>query len=227
MYVIANCSYWVPADLEFAADAANRINCFAKSPGLFAVARHSGLRSSVASDSARFTPATSKSMAYTYCRVVCRLIKPTGINTIKSDLVQQPKHYCVRCFDVASKRQSEFALSACSLPDYEMLRIDVVERLDHRTAQLLSNPLALGRAGFDPFNTAVPLLWIVVAGMDHDDVVWNSGKQIGRQFGNVLLGNRHDNHISTTCRVLLTETGIPPYLCGKNSIVSRTLCSWR
>jgi len=36
---------------------------WAKFLGLFAVARHSGLRSLVASDSARFTPATSKSMA--------------------------------------------------------------------------------------------------------------------------------------------------------------------
>ena len=69
----------------------------------------------------------------------------------------------------------------------------------HGTAQLLSNPLALGRAGFDPFNTAVPLLWIVVAGIYDDDVVWNSGEQIGRQFGNVFLRNRHDDHISTTC----------------------------
>src|SRR5208283_3713876 len=43
---------------------------------------------------------------------------------------------------------------------HEMLRIDVVERLDHRAAQLLSNPPALGRAGFDPLDTAVALLRI-------------------------------------------------------------------
>src|ERR1039457_5898273 len=77
-----------------------------------------------------------------------------------------------------------------------MLRIDVVERLDHMTAQLLSNPLALGRASLDPSNTAVPLLWIVVAGIYDDDVVWNPGKQISWQFEYVLLGNRHDDHVS-------------------------------
>ena len=63
-----------------------------------------------------------------------------------------------------------------------------IKRLDHRPAQLLRNPPALGRASFDPVDAAVALLRIVVAGVYDDHVVWNSGKQIGWQVGHVFLG---------------------------------------
>src|ERR1039458_2298003 len=103
-----------------------------------------------------------------------------------------------------------------------MLRIDVIKRLDHRPAQLLRNPPALGHASFDPVDAAVALLRIVVAGVYDDHVVGNSGKQIGWQVATFFWGI-----VTMTTSPLraasVTETGVEPVSRAKPASVSGPL----
>ena len=86
--------------------------------------------------------------------------------------------------------------SACSLAAFhQMLGVDVIERLDHRVPELLLHPPALRQSVLDAVDAAVTLARVVVAGVHDDQVVGRAIEQAGRQIGDVLLGDGHDDNI--------------------------------
>ena len=64
----------------------------------------------------------------------------------------------------------------------QVLRPDVVERLDHAAAQLLCDPAALRKPRLDRRDVTVAL-WVVVAGVDHGGIVLRVVEHAGRQLG--------------------------------------------
>src|ERR1043166_5034038 len=78
-----------------------------------------------------------------------------------------------------------------------MFCINIIKGLYKWSPQLLRNPTALDHSSFDSGDAAVTLLRIVIAGIDHNDVVRHPGEQIARQVWNVFLWNGYDYNLAT------------------------------
>ena len=73
---------------------------------------------------------------------------------------------------------------------------DVVEGLDHRTPDLLCDPLAIEHAPVDRINAAIAKLGMVVADIDDDDAARYVRKQCPRKIGDGLRWDRDDDDFS-------------------------------
>jgi len=73
---------------------------------------------------------------------------------------------------------------------------DVVEGLDHRTPDLLCDPLAIEHAPVDRINAAIAKLGMVVADIDYDDAARCVCKQRPRKIGDGLCWNGEDDDFS-------------------------------
>jgi hypothetical protein len=83
-----------------------------------------------------------------------------------------------------------------------VLGINVVERFDYGTAELLFYPATFGHALFNSVNTTVALLRVIIARVNDDHVLRRFGEQIGWQRWYVLLRNRYNNNVPGPGRLL-------------------------
>jgi hypothetical protein len=83
----------------------------------------------------------------------------------------------------------------------QMGRVDPVERLDDRVAELLRNPDTLDGSALKRLDSPVALAWVVIPGID-DHRTWRQTiEHPSREFGDALLGNRDHEHLGTLCRL--------------------------
>jgi hypothetical protein len=78
--------------------------------------------------------------------------------------------------------------------------INIVKCLDHRTSQLLRDPVTFRHAAFDGVDAAVAL-WIVVSRVDYHDARGYVFEQISRQTGDIFFGDGHDYDVAGVCRL--------------------------
>src|ERR1043166_7863011 len=83
-----------------------------------------------------------------------------------------------------------------------MFCLNIIEGLYHRPSQLLRDPAALDHSILYSGDATIALLRIVVARVDNNYAVRDSGKQIARQTRNVLLRNCYDDDLATSGRFL-------------------------
>jgi len=130
-----------------------------------------------------------------------RLIQAASIYTIESKLIDELQDDGFGFIIIAGYRQSNSPSGAFGLPQLQqVLSMDIVEGLDHGTVQLLRNPSAFRRSGFDYLDTTVALLRVIISRIHDDDRIGRCREQIARQVWNILFRDCHDDHFSAPGR---------------------------
>jgi hypothetical protein len=125
------------------------------------------------------------------------VVQTTTVDRVEAEIVDEAKHRgpCVQ--RIAEDRESYTARRSPRNALFEKaFGVDVVERLDYRTPELLRDPLAVEHASLDRIDAAVAKLRIIVAGINHDDTVRHVRKQPTRKIGDGLLWDRDDDDFS-------------------------------
>src|SRR6266403_5979048 len=124
------------------------------------------------------------------------LVQTAGIDAIKAQFPDELQNEGLGCVVVARNGQGDAPGRACRPAQFEkMSGVNVVERFDHRPANLLLDPAALRQARLDRLDAAVALARVIVAGIDYNHPVRRIGEQTGREVRNILL--RNGNHDET------------------------------
>ena len=127
-----------------------------------------------------------------------RFFDPTGIDRIEAEFVHQAQRLCTRFDRIAGDRKCNAVWRAFRATIFEKApEEDVVECLDDGAADLLGDPRALRLSLLDRRDATVTS-WVVVAGVDDDNIGRHSGKQIAWQVWHRPLGNGDDHNLAAT-----------------------------
>src|SRR5581483_2267859 len=101
-----------------------------------------------------------------------RFVEWARIDRVETQFIDQAHDFGLGGWIVARNRErNAIRISFGATQVHKMLRVDIVEGLDHRAFELLLDPAALGHPLFDGVDAAVPLLGIVVTRVDHHNAV--------------------------------------------------------
>jgi len=124
------------------------------------------------------------------------LVQTAGIDAIKAQFFDELQNNGLGCVVIARNWQGDAPGRACRPAQFEkMSGVNVVERFDHRPANLLLDPAALRQARLDRLDAAVALARVIVAGIDDNHPVRRIGEQTGREVRNILLRNGNHDEI--------------------------------
>src|SRR6266446_3529944 len=124
------------------------------------------------------------------------LVQTAGIDAIKAQFFDELQNDGLGCGVIARNWQGDAPGRTCRPAQFEkMSGVNVVERFDHRPANLLLDPAALRQARLDRLDAAVALAWVIVAGIDDNHPVRRIGEQTGREVRNILLRNGNHDEI--------------------------------
>src|SRR5437899_5924820 len=91
------------------------------------------------------------------------LVQTAGIDAIKAQFFDELQNDGLGCVVIARNWQGDARGRACRPAQFEkMSGVNVVERFDHRPANLLLDPAALRQARLDRLDAAVALAWVIV-----------------------------------------------------------------
>src|SRR6202035_1751809 len=92
------------------------------------------------------------------------VVQLTTVDGVEAEIVDEAKHCCFGVRRIAGDRESDPSRHSSQNSLLAKARgEDVVERLDHGTAELLRDPLAVEHAAVDRVDAAVAELRVVVA----------------------------------------------------------------
>ena len=124
------------------------------------------------------------------------LVQTAGIDAIKAQFFDELQNDGLGCVVIARNWQGDAPGRAYRPAQFEKVSgVNVVERFDHRPANLLLDPPALRQARLDRLDASVALAWVIVAGIDDNHPVRRIGEQTGREVRNILLRNGNHDEI--------------------------------
>ena len=125
------------------------------------------------------------------------VVQIAGVDRVKAKVIDQAKHRGLGVGRIAGDRESDAARRSLRSAFLEKAPgEDVVERLDHRTPDLLRDPLAVEHAAVDRIDPAIAKLGMVVADIDDDDAARHVREQPLREIGDRLRWDCEDDDVS-------------------------------
>jgi hypothetical protein len=122
----------------------------------------------------------------------------TTVHWVETEIVNEAKHCGFGLRRITGDRESDPRLrSPRNAFLKEALCVDVVERLDHGTPDLLRDPLTLGHSVIDLGDASIAKLGMVVTDINYDDAVRHVRKQPLRKFSNGLRWDCEHDDFST------------------------------
>jgi hypothetical protein len=138
------------------------------------------------------------------------VVQLTTVDRVGAEIVDKAKHRCFGALRITGDREGFPSRHSSQNSLLEKARgEDVVERLDHGTADLLRDPRAVEHAAVDRMDAAVAELRVVVAGIDHDDAARHVRKRPRGRSATAFVGMATMT-ISAAWAASTTETGVAP-----------------
>jgi hypothetical protein len=123
------------------------------------------------------------------------VVEIAGVDGVEAELVDETEHECFGIRRIAGDRESYPPLRS---PRDTFLKqafgVDVVERFDHRTPDLLRDPLAVRHAAVDCIDAPIAKFRMVVPDIDNDYALRHFRKEVpGKVKDGVRWGREDDD----------------------------------